>query len=161
MIMEDLSAGYYSSPIGIIKVSYSAKGITSLVFSNTWYAQSQDDLFLQNCFEQLDAYFAGTLQEFELAVDLQGTAFQLRVWEQLKSIPYGQTASYLDIANQLDKPKAVRAVGNANGHNPVSIIIPCHRVIGSSGNLTGYAGGLWRKKWLLEHEEKYKQLSLF
>lgn len=159
--MEALSAGYYSSPIGILKVSYSAKGITSILFSNTWYAHSQDDLFLQSCFEQLDAYFAGRLREFDLKLDLQGTPFQLSVWEQLKSIPYGQTVSYLDIANQLNSPRSTRAVGHANGKNPVSIIIPCHRVIGSSGSLTGYAGGIWRKKWLLEHEQTYKQLRIF
>ena len=159
--MEDLAAGYYSSPLGILKIAYSAKGITSVVFTNTWYEQSPDDLFLQNCFDQLDAYFAGSLQGFDLDLDLQGTPFQLSVWEQLQSIPYGHTVSYLEIANQLGSPKAVRAVGKANAHNPVSIIVPCHRVIGASGNLTGYAGGLWRKKWLLEHELRYKQLSIF
>jgi len=159
--MEELSSGYYSSGIGIIKVSYSAKGITSLVFTNTWYAHSRDDLFLQRCFEQLDAYFAGKLQEFDLELDLRGTEFQLRVWDQLKLIPFGHTVSYQEIANQLGTPGSVRAVGHANGLNPVSIIVPCHRVIGSDGSLTGYAGGLWRKKWLLEHELKTKQLSLF
>ena len=159
--MEELSAGYYSSSIGILKVTYSAKGITSIVFTNTWYSHSRDDLFLQSCYEQLDAYFNGSLHKFDLKLDLQGTPFQLRVWQQLQSIPYGQTVSYQQIAQQIGNPNSMRAVGSANGHNPVSIIVPCHRVIGSSGNLTGYAGGLWRKKWLLEHEQRFKQMSMF
>lgn len=159
--MEELSAGYYSSSIGILKVTYSAKGLTSIVFTNTWYSHSRDDLFLQSCFEQLDAYFNGTLQEFDLKLDLQGTPFQLRVWKQLQTIPYGQTVSYQHIAKQIGNPNSSRAVGSANGNNPVSIIVPCHRVIGSTGNLTGYAGGIWRKKWLLEHEQRYKQMSIF
>ena len=159
--MEDLSAGYYSSPLGIIKVSYSARGITSLAFTNTWYSHARDDLFLQQCYLQLDAYFAGKLQEFDLTLDLRGTEFQLLVWKQLRTIPFGHTVTYQEVADAIGKPGAVRAVGHANGQNPVSIIVPCHRVVGSDGSLTGYAGGLWRKKWLLEHELKTKQLSLF
>ncbi len=159
--MEELSAGYYSSGIGILKVSYSAKGITSVVFTNTWYEHPRDDLFLQHCFEQLDAYFAGRLQEFDVNLDLHGTAFQRAVWDQLRAIPYGQTVTYKEVADRMGRPDSVRALGNANARNPVAIIIPCHRVIGSDGSLTGYAGGLWRKKWLLEHEHRYKQLSLF
>ncbi len=159
--MEELSAGYYSSSIGILKLSYSARGITSVQFTNTWYEHPRDDLFLQQCYEQLDAYFSGKLKEFSLTLDLQGTAFQMKVWEQLREIPYGQTLSYQEIARRIGNPGSVRAVGHANARNPVSIIVPCHRVIGSDGSMTGYAGGIWRKKWLLDHELRYKQLDLF
>jgi methylated-DNA-[protein]-cysteine S-methyltransferase len=103
--------------------------------------------------EQLDAYFAGDLEQFDLPLALHGTEFQLRVWEQLAKIPFGETISYSELARRLGDPKLVRAVGLANGRNPVSIIIPCHRVIGADGSLVGYGGGLERKKWLLEHEE--------
>jgi methylated-DNA-[protein]-cysteine S-methyltransferase len=103
--------------------------------------------------EQLDAYFAGELQDFDVPLALHGTAFQLRVWEQLAQIPFGETISYSELARRLGDPKLVRAVGLANGRNPVSIIIPCHRVIGADGSLVGYGGGLERKQWLLEHEE--------
>jgi len=101
---------------------------------------------------ELDAYFAGRLRQFTVPLDLRGTDFQLRVWERLCDIPYGETRSYGEVAQAVGKPKAVRAVGQANGRNPVSIIVPCHRVIGSDGGLTGYGGGLQRKKALLDLE---------
>ena len=103
---------------------------------------------------QLDAYFAGELRSFDLPLDLEGTPFQRLVWQQLLSVGYGRTASYQEIADAIDNPQAVRAVGAANGRNPVAIIVPCHRIIGSGGRpkLTGYGGGLWRKEWLLRHE---------
>ena len=103
---------------------------------------------------QLDAYFAGGLRSFDLPLELDGTPFQRQVWQQLLSVGYGQIASYQAIAHAIDNPKAVRAVGAANGRNPVAIIVPCHRIIGSGGRpkLTGYGGGLWRKEWLLRHE---------
>ena len=103
--------------------------------------------------EQLDAYFAGELEAFDLPLAAHGTDFQKRVWDQLTRIPFGETISYSELARRLDDPKLVRAVGLANGRNPISIIIPCHRVIGADGSLVGYGGGLERKKWLLEHEE--------
>jgi methylated-DNA-[protein]-cysteine S-methyltransferase len=102
---------------------------------------------------QIDAYFAGEREEFELALAPHGTAFQMRVWDELTKIPYGETISYSELARRLGDLKLVRAVGTANGRNPISIIIPCHRVIGADGSLVGYGGGLERKKWLLEHEE--------
>jgi methylated-DNA-[protein]-cysteine S-methyltransferase len=102
--------------------------------------------------EQLDAYFAGERETFDVPMALHGTPFQLRVWEQLTRIPFGETISYSELARRLDDPKLVRAVGLANGRNPVSIIVPCHRVIGADGSLVGYGGGLERKQWLLEHE---------
>lgn len=101
---------------------------------------------------QLQAYFAGELREFKLPLAAVGTAFQKTVWHALCDIPYGQTISYGELARRIDKPKAPRAVGLANGRNPISIIVPCHRVIGANGTLTGYGGGLPRKRWLLRHE---------
>lgn len=109
---------------------------------------------------QLNAYFAGKLHEFNLPLKAAGTPFQEAVWQALTSIPYGKTVSYKDIAEQVNLPKAARAVGMANGRNPISIIIPCHRVIGTNGKLTGYGGGLHRKEWLLEHEYEDKQATL-
>jgi AraC family transcriptional regulator of adaptative response/methylated-DNA-[protein]-cysteine methyltransferase len=102
--------------------------------------------------EELDAYFSDGLQTFSVPLITQGTAFQEKVWEKLRAIPYGQTRSYRDLARRIGKPEAVRAVGRANGDNRIAIIIPCHRVIGSDGSLTGYGGGLWRKRWLLRNE---------
>jgi methylated-DNA-[protein]-cysteine S-methyltransferase len=102
--------------------------------------------------QQLTAYFAGTLTEFDLPLQMRGTTFQQQVWDMLKTIPYGTTISYWELAQQIGHPKASRAVGLANGHNPVSIVVPCHRVIGANGKLTGYGGGLDRKQWLLNHE---------
>ena len=102
--------------------------------------------------EQLDAYFAGELEAFDLPLAPHGTPFQQRVWDELTRIPYGETISYLELALRLGDRKLVRAVGTANGRNPLSIIVPCHRVIGADGTLVGYGGGLERKRWLLEHE---------
>jgi O-6-methylguanine DNA methyltransferase len=107
---------------------------------------------IDEALHQVAAYLAGTRQTFDLPLLLHGTAFQRQVWAQLRKVPYGHTASYRDIALAIGRPKAVRAVGAANGQNPISIIVPCHRVIGSDGSLTGYGGGLWRKEWLLRHE---------
>jgi methylated-DNA-[protein]-cysteine S-methyltransferase len=110
--------------------------------------------------EQLEQYFAGERAEFELALDLRGSAFQRSVWDALLTIPYGETRSYGEIARQIGRPDRARAVGAANGSNPVSIVVPCHRVIGSDGSLTGYGGGLHRKRWLLDHEAGVAQLGL-
>lgn len=116
-------------------------------------AWQPDDTAFAEVVEQLEAYFAGTLTEFDVEVDLGGTAFQRRVWSALQTIPYGETRSYGEIAAYIGSPAASRAVGLANGRNPVSIIVPCHRVIGSSGGLTGYGGGLDRKRALLALEK--------
>lgn len=104
--------------------------------------------------KQLTDYFAGTLIDFALPLKPFGTPFQQQVWQTLQTIPYGQTISYAEQAQRMNNPSAIRAVASSNGKNPISIIIPCHRVIGSNGKLTGYAGGLWRKEWLLSHETK-------
>jgi len=110
---------------------------------------------------QLQEYFDGERQQFDLNLNPEGTAFQKKVWEALQHIPYGKTMTYLGLSQRLGDVKAIRAVANANGKNPLWIIVPCHRVIGSDGSLTGYAGGLHRKQWLLEHESPYKQQTLF
>jgi len=102
--------------------------------------------------EQLDAYFAGDLRCFDLTLRPTGTTFQRAVWEQLRQIPYGEVVAYGEIARRLGRPSASRAVGAANGRNPLAVVVPCHRVIGADGSLTGYGGGLWRKRWLLAHE---------
>mgnify|MGYP001420781433 CR=1 FL=1 len=122
---------------------------------------TRDDAAFPAAVEQLEAYFAGELTEFDLALELIGTAFQRRVWAALRGIPYGQTASYGEIAEQIGSPGAARAVGLANGHNPISIIVPCHRVVGANGNLTGYGGGIDRKRFLLELEHKHSHAMLF
>ena len=119
----------------------------------------QDPAALAPFVEQFTAYFAGRLQRFELPLCLTGTPFQQRVWQALAGIPYGQTRSYGEQAASIGKPTAVRAVGAANGRNPLPIILPCHRVIGRDGSLTGYAGGLARKAWLLEHEQKTNKIK--
>lgn len=118
----------------------------------------RDDSVLPEARGQLDEYFAGTRQVFDLAIRLHGTAFQRQVWEALMEIPYGETRSYGEQARRIGVPDAPRAVGAANGQNPVSIIVPCHRVIGASGALTGYGGGIERKRWLLAHEARQRTL---
>ena len=105
---------------------------------------------------QLRAYFAGEIQGFDLPIRLSGTDFQRCVWAELEKIPYGETRSYLDVARAIGRPRGARAVGSANGQNPISIVVPCHRVVGASGSLTGYAGGVDRKRWLLAHESSHR-----
>jgi methylated-DNA-[protein]-cysteine S-methyltransferase len=142
---------YYNSPIGIIQMEYSPKGISSLVFWDNEMESREIEMESQ-IKRQLDEYFQKKRKDFNLPLDLKGTVFQNRVWNELMKIPFGNTISYKELAIRLGDIKAIRAAGTANGANPVSIIVPCHRVIGSDGSLTGYAGGLWRTKWLLEHE---------
>jgi methylated-DNA-[protein]-cysteine S-methyltransferase len=116
---------------------------------------------LRNCHLQLQEYFEGRRQEFSVLLDLEGTEFQQRVWKQLETIRFGDTMSYLQQSEELGDLKSIRAVAAANAKNPVAVIIPCHRVLGSDGSLRGYAGGLWRKKWLLDHENPPSQTRLF
>ena len=120
--------------------------------------ECQSNPRLRLAIEQLKAYFAGELRDFDLPLDMQGTGFQKRVWAELLNIPYGETCSYRDIAGLLGTPKAVRAVGAANGRNPVPIMVPCHRVIGAGGSLTGYGGGLPLKRFLLDLEARHSHL---
>ena len=146
---------FYHSPIGTIELRGTRSGITSLAFARPKTAKSYPvPVYIKHALKQVDEYFLGKRKKFSLKLDFKGTDFQKKVWRELLKIPYGETASYRDIAEAIGKKKAFRAVGNANRINRISIIIPCHRVIGSSGELIGYGGGLWRKKWLIEHEKK-------
>ena len=131
-------------------VSADADVITAVSFDAP--AEPNPSPLTQEAVAQLSAYFAGRRRNFDLPLAPRGTPFQTTVWAQLQLIPFGETCAYGDIARRLDNPKAVRAVGAANGRNPIAVIIPCHRVIGNNGTLTGYAGGLDRKAWLLQHE---------
>ncbi|RME83059.1 MAG: methylated-DNA--[protein]-cysteine S-methyltransferase [Caldilineae bacterium] len=143
---------FYESPIGFLEVAGTADAIVSVRFCESPGKQTDVCELIQRAVAQLGAYFAGELREFDLPLAPQGTAFQKRVWDYLLSIPYGRTVSYRQVAEALGNPAAIRAVGAANGANPIPIIIPCHRVVGSDGSLVGYGGGLWRKEWLLRHE---------
>lgn len=146
------------SPVGLLTLAGKDGQLMHLRMVDQTYEPSRngwesDSGAFSDAVEQLEAYFAGHLTEFELHLDLVGTAFQRKVWAALLTIPYGETRSYGEIARQIGSPGAFRAVGLANGHNPVGIIVPCHRVIGSNGSLTGYGGGLDRKRALLEFEK--------
>ena len=160
----EVGVTYYNSPVGVLEIIASGDRITSLLFQKDKPEQKEKiSSLLSDCRTQLDAYFSGELREFDLPLEPAGTDFQRSVWEALLTIRYGSTESYMALAKRLGNVKKIRAVGTANGRNPVAIIIPCHRVIGSDGSLTGYGGGLWRKQWLLEHEKKYAHgmVSLF
>ena len=149
--------GIFKSPIGDLVVTVTEKGVSGIHFSDDAVAcEAKQSAILTACLAQLAEYFGGVRAEFSVPLDLNGTPFQLDVWRALLQIPYGATSSYGGVAAAIGKPKAVRAVGGANHNNPVSIIVPCHRVIGSDGGLTGYGGGLHRKRWLLDHEAKYR-----
>jgi methylated-DNA-[protein]-cysteine S-methyltransferase len=143
---------YYDSPIGILKINANANELTAIVFVDKIQQPPKPNAATNMTKIQLSEYFAGTRQQFDLPIAVTGTDFQREVWQQLKMIPYGKTSSYQDIARQINNPKAVRAVGSANGKNPLTIVVPCHRVIGSDGSLTGYAWGVSRKAQLLELE---------
>lgn len=151
-----------NTPLGFTQITGYDDGIASVIVLNS--EEKETDIIpveLEDCALQLQEYFEGTRNQFDLKLNPEGTEFQKKVWNQLQTIPFGKTISYLELSQQLGDTKAIRAVANANGKNPLWIIVPCHRVIGSNGSLTGYAGGLQRKKWLLEHESPFKQQSLF
>lgn len=142
-----------NSPIGTIEIIGNETGLRSVSFSDTG-AMNNGVVYPveMECRKQLDEYFHGKRKTFSLELDMEGTAFQKKIWSELLKIPFGKTMSYLELAMKHGDVKAIRAVGAANGKNPVAIIVPCHRVIGAGGELVGYAGGLHRKKWLLELE---------
>ena len=147
---------YYISPAGMLRILANDNGITSVHFVKD-ELPGTDVMLMSNpiidtCVAQLDAYFSRQCKTFSIPLDPQGTYFQKKVWSELQKIPYGRTVSYLQIAKALGDPNKIRAVGGANGKNPIAIIIPCHRVIGSDGSLTGYAGGMDKKRWLLKFE---------
>lgn len=148
---------YYNSPIGILKIETDEKGICSVHFCTDICETEKANKIplLNNAISQLEEYFKGKRKNFELPLSLKGTEFQMRVWNELIKIPYGQTCSYGEIAEKIGNPKASRAVGMANNRNPIMIIVPCHRVIGKNGGLTGYACGLDIKRKLLELEQHF------
>jgi methylated-DNA-[protein]-cysteine S-methyltransferase len=156
--MGELHYTYYESPLGLLQI-----GGTDHYIGELSFVDNKDQLIhgepgiteiMHQCTEQLIEYFHGKRQQFDLPIHQAGTEFQLRVWNKLMDIPYGKTISYLDLAKKLGDPKVIRAAATTNGKNKIAIIVPCHRVIGSDRSLTGYSGGMWRKKWLLQHEFK-------
>lgn len=151
-----------NTPLGFARLEGDRDGIKSItVLNNEMSVSDVIPEILEDAVRQLDEYFKEERIKFSLKLNAQGTEFQKRVWKELLNIPYGKTVSYLELSKRLGDVKAIRAAASANGKNPLWIIVPCHRVIGSDGSLIGYAGGLHRKKWLLEHESPYKQQSLF
>jgi len=158
---------YLKTPIGQLKITANETAVNSIlfVFNNTKMEEENQNSVTTQCKQELAEYFVGKRKEFDVPIQQAGTEFQQKVWSELLKIPYGKTISYNDIAIALGDKNSVRAIGSANGKNQISIIVPCHRVIGKDGNLTGYAGGLWRKKWLLNHEKEFsageKQMEMF
>ena len=160
--MESRQIAYYKTPIGTAKIIGDDYGIISVtVIDDAIEIFPPIAKCLESCVEQLHEYFKIKRTHFDLKLNPQGTDFQKKVWNELLKVPFGKTRTYLEQAKKIGAPKALRAVAAANGKNPLWIIIPCHRIIGSNGSLTGYAGGIWRKKWLLEHESPSPQQSLF
>ena len=160
--MQETQTTYYKTPIGTAKIVGNKNGIQAVsVLEEDIDTSKEIPKCLQDCVTQLEDYFEGKTNNFNLKLNPQGTTFQKKVWNELLNIPYSKTRTYLEQSKALGDVKAIRAVASANGKNPIWILIPCHRVIGSDGSLTGYAGGIWRKKWLLAHENPIKQQSLF
>ena len=160
--MEFDKVTYYKTPIGVARIVGDEEGISSItVVDSATESSTNIPECLQECVTQLDEYFQNKRTTFNLKLNPQGTDFQKEVWKTLLRVPYGKTRSYLEQSKEFGDVKAIRAVASANGKNPIWIVIPCHRIIGSNGSLTGYAGGLWRKRWLLEHENPPQQQSLF
>ena len=159
--MKSIPRAFLKTPIGYLELLGSSKGLQRINFLDFSVKIHRIPSCLNEAVNQLEEYFYGRLNEFSVPLDFVGTSFQLKVWEELQKIPYGSTVSYLEIAQRLGNTNTFRAVGGANANNPLPIIVPCHRVIGSNGKLVGYAGGLKRKKWLLEHENAFSQKDLF
>lgn len=141
------------TPIGELQINANNCGIEQIFYEPQSDFKTKPNAITQQAKQQLAEYFSGQRQQFDLPLAAQGTEFQKTVWVQLSQIPFGITRSYGEIASKINKPKASRAVGAANGKNPIPIVVPCHRVIGANGHLTGFAGGLTAKQWLLEHEK--------
>jgi methylated-DNA-[protein]-cysteine S-methyltransferase len=162
--MQEIFQCYMFSPVGWIEIKSTDAVILAISFREKESDEpNMEHPLLREAVNQLQLYFDGRLKHFDLPLQPEGTAFQQTVWKWLQEIEYGKTISYLQLSRQVGDEKAIRAVGSANGKNPLGIVIPCHRVIGSDGSLVGYAGKVWRKKWLLEHENAIvsKQLQLF
>ena len=151
-----------NTPIGFALIKVDKNGLASIsVTEEEFEISSEIPDLLKDAAQQLNAYFENSQTDFNLKLNPQETLFQKRVWNALQEIPFGETISYLKLSQKLGDEKAIRAVAAANGKNPLWVVVPCHPVIGADGSLTGYTGGLWRKKWLLEHENLPIQTSLF
>jgi methylated-DNA-[protein]-cysteine S-methyltransferase len=159
--MNPVKRAFLKTPMGYLEINGTEKGICKIEFINQRVGINRVPAILKPCVNQLKEYFSGERQHFNVDLDLSGSPFQVKVWNELVKIPYGTTISYLELAKRVGDAKALRAVGGANGANPVVILVPCHRVIGINGKLVGYGGGIKRKKWLLEHEHAFAQRDLF
>ena len=156
-----METAFIKTPLGIATIIGDENGISVISVADGGVISSKIPSILQEAVLQLNEYFEGNRTDFDFTLNPKGTDFQQKVWNGLLEIPFGKTCSYMDLSKKLGDVKAIRAVASANGKNPLWIVVPCHRVIGTDGSLTGYAGGLWRKKWLLEHENPTTQQSLF
>ncbi len=158
-----LQTVYIQTPLGTLEITGDENGIQKAWFvdGQSVEVSTQIPETLKNCATQFKEFFEGKRKKFEVKLNPKGTAFQQKVWDDLLTVPFGKTESYLTMSRRYGDEKAIRAIASANGQNPVAIIIPCHRIVGSDGSLTGYAGGLWRKKWLIEFEQGSLQTSLF
>lgn len=156
--IKDIYTDYFDSPIGLLEIKGTQKEIISVIFTDKKTDISPYSEEVEKCKRELKEYFEGTRHQFTCKIHFIGTDFQKKVWQELINIDFGAISSYKKVAYKIGRNKAFRAVGNANNKNKVAIIIPCHRVISAKGELTGYAGGLWRKKWLLEHEKTHKSM---
>lgn len=156
-----MEIAYLQTPVGIAEFQGDEEGLASISILDENKPIGIIPDVLEDAVYQLKEYFEGSRQQFDLKLNPSGTDFQKKVWEALLEIPFGKTVSYLELSKKLGDVKAIRAVASANGKNPLWIVVPCHRVIGTNGDLIGYAGGLHRKKWLLEHESPAKQTALF
>lgn len=156
-----MEVAFIKTPLGIAAITGDENGITSISVLEEGSLSADIPIVLQDAVSQLNDYFEGKRTNFDFKLNPKGTEFQQKVWKALLEVPYGKTRTYLEQSKILGDVKAIRAVASANGKNPLWIVVPCHRIIGTDGSLTGYAGGLWRKKWLLEHENPTTQQSLF
>lgn len=155
------SIAYFESPLGMVEIIGNETGISKICIVDDGIVSKKIPKVLALAVSELQEYFDQKKTDFTFPINLIGTDFQKSVWELLLTIPFGKKCTYMDLSKKLGNVKAIRAVASANGKNPLWIVVPCHRVIGSNGELVGYAGGLWRKKWLLEHENSNQQQSLF
>jgi methylated-DNA-[protein]-cysteine S-methyltransferase len=165
-VLKEFYTSYYPSPVGLLMITFSADGLKKIEYVNKKDIDEREcnSIFFEKqgvrdtynlIYDQLNEYFTGNRAVFDFPILLSGSNFQLKVWDELMNIPYGETYSYYQIAKAIGNPGACQAVGSANKRNPLPIVIPCHRVIGADGSLTGYEGGLWRKRWLIDLEQKY------
>ena len=153
--MPIINTAFYHSPVGWLELSATDKGISEISFKNSEpepYPTGHLHSILSETIRQLEGYFTNKQTQFTIPLDLHGSDFEVEVWNQLPTIPFGQTVTYGDFSKRLNNPKAIRAIGSTIGRNPVVIIVPCHRIIGANGRMVGFGGGIWRKEWLLKHE---------